>query len=373
MRTIGFLLRKEFKQIFRNSSILVMIIGMPLIQLVVLPLAANYELRNVNIAVVDFDHSSYSRGLISKISASRYFTLERYSNSYTAALNLMRDDQADLVLEIPAGFERTLFREYRGDLFVSVNAINGMKAGLAEFYLRRMIGDYNDGIRMNLLPVLKTADVSKIEVLAFAWYNPQQLYSVFMVPGILAFLVTMITGFLSAMNIVKEKELGTIEQINVSPIKKHHFILGKLIPFWIIGNVVFALGLLIAFWVYGIVPMGSVWLLFVFLWVYLFAILGFGFLVSTYCESQQQAMLVMFYFMMIFILMGGLLTSIEAMPGWAKVISALNPVTYMIEVVRMVVIKGSGWRDVSARLGIVIVFAVVLNVWAVWNYRKVNE
>ncbi|MES2454643.1 MAG: ABC transporter permease [Bacteroidota bacterium] len=372
MRTIKFLLIKELKQIFRNPSILVLIIAMPLIQLIVLPLAANYEVKNINIAVVDLDHSSSSQKLIAKITASKYFKLTGYTASYKEALGLVEKNQADLILQIPQGFERNLVREGTQQLFIAVNAINGMKAGLGGGYLNSIIRMFNEEVRQQLLSAAPADQVPVIEIASSNWYNPLQLYHLFMVPGILAFLVTMITGFLSAMNIVKEKETGTIEQINVTPIKKYHFILGKLIPFWIIGNVVFSLGLLVSLVVYGIVPLGSILLLYTFLWIYLLAILGLGLLVSTYCDTQQQAMLIMFFFMMVFILMGGLLTSIDGMPQWAKVVAALNPVSYIIEVVRLVVLKGSGWSDVLPQFIAVIIFAVVLNTWAVLNYRKTS-
>jgi len=372
MRTIKFLLIKEFKQIFRNGAILVMIIAMPVIQLIVLPLAANYEVKNINIAIVDHDHSSYSQKLTGVLGASRYFRLIGYQSSFKEGLKLIEQDKADLVLEIPPGFERNLVRENRQKLFIAVNAINGMKANLGAAYLGNIIRMYNDDIRTQLVPYSKSGTSARIEVSASNWYNPLQMYHLFMVPGILAFLVTMITGFLSAMNIVKEKETGTIEQINVTPIRKHHFILGKLIPFWIIGNVVFTLGLLVSFFIYGIIPLGSIALLYLFLWIYLPAILGFGLLVSTYCDTQQQAMLIMFFFMMVFILLGGLLTSIDGMPGWAKVIAAFNPVTHFIEVVRMVVLKGSGFTDIWAQFGIITAMAIVLNSWAILNYKKTS-
>ncbi|MFO7721808.1 MAG: ABC transporter permease, partial [Bacteroidales bacterium] len=181
---------------------------------------------------------------------------------------------------------------------------------------------------------------------------------------------TMIGGFLSALNIVKEKEAGTIEQINVTPIKKHHFILGKLIPFWLLGNIVFTLGLLVSWVVYGIVPQGNIGVLYLFIGLYLPAVLGFGLLVSTFCETQQQAMYILFFFMMIFILMGGLFTSIESMPEWARIVSRFNPVSYLIEVLRMVVMKGSSLRHVWGHLATIAVFSLVLNGWAVINYRK---
>jgi ABC-2 type transport system permease protein len=218
--------------------------------------------------------------------------------------------------------------------------------------------------KINPAPVIEISTVNR--------FNPLLNYNLFMVPGILAFLVTMIGGYLCALNIVKEKEIGTIEQINVTPIKKHHFILGKLVPFWIIGLVVFTLGLIVSRLVYGIAPAGSLALLYGFIAVYLLAVLGFGLLVSTYCETQQQAMFIAFFFVMIFILMGGLFTSVDSMPGWARWIAALNPVSYMIDVMRMIVLKGSGFKDIQPHLMKVILFAIVLNTWAILNYRKTS-
>ncbi|HEY5748544.1 MAG TPA: ABC transporter permease [Chryseolinea sp.] len=372
MRTILFLLQKEFKQIFRNRAILVMISVMPVVQLMLLPLAANYEVKNINLCVVDHDHSTTSQKLINKITSSGYFKLTGNASSFQAAFPLMESDEADLILEVPQHFERNLVREDEQKLFVAVNAINGTKANLGGAYLGSIIRDYNRDIRLewNVPGRFNAAPV--IDISSSNWFNPLLNYRVFMVPGILAILVTMIGGFLTALNIVKEKEVGTIEQINVTPLRKHHFILGKLIPFWVLGNVVFTLGLLVAWAIYGIVPVGNLIVLYVFVGVYLLAVLGFGLLVSTFCDTQQQAMFIMFFFMMIFILMGGLFTPIDSMPEWAKVISRFNPVSYLISVMRMVILKGSDLHDVRAHLGIVALFAVVLNGWAVLNYKKTS-
>ncbi len=195
-----------------------------------------------------------------------------------------------------------------------------------------------------------------------------------MVPGILAVLVTMVGAYLCSLNIVKEKEIGTIEQINVTPIKKYHFILGKLIPFWIIGIFVFSIGLLlVARFVYGIIPLGSLALLYGFLSIYLIAVLGLGLLISTYSNTQQQAMSVVFFFMVIFILMSGLFTSIDSMPHWARIIAKCNPVTYFIEVLRMIVLKGSGFNDLKTHFLIMIGFGIFFNSWAIFNYKKTSN
>lgn len=370
MRTIAFLLRKEFSQIFRNKTILAMIIVMPVVQLIVLPLAADYEVKNINLAVIDNDRSDYSRKLVSKITASGYFKLTGYKTSFKQSFELIESDKADLILEIPRYFERNLVREGRQKVFIAVNAINGTKANLGGAYLASIVRSYNEEILLQLTAPSRYNPSPRIEVVSSNWFNSLLNYKVFMVPGILAILVTMVGGFLSALNIVKEKEVGTIEQINVTPIRKHHFIMGKLIPFWFLGNIVFTIGLLVSWLVYGIIPLGNLALMYGFIAVFLLAILGFGLLISTYCDTQQQAMFIMFFFMMIFILMGGLFTSIDSMPGWAKFISGLNPVSYLISVMRMIILKGSGLRDVLPHLGIVALFALVLNTWAVLNYKK---
>jgi ABC-2 type transport system permease protein len=372
MRTLKFLLRKEFRQIFRDKSIVALIFIMPVIQLIVMPLAADYEVRNINLAVVDNDKSSYSQKLISKVIASGYFRLQAYNDSFNEAFTLIESDEADLILEIPHGFERNLIREDKQKLFVAVNAINGTKANLGGSYLNSIIGSFNADIRMQLVQQPRFSQFPIIEVVASNWFNPVLNYKIFIVPGILAILVTMVGGFLSALNIVKEKEIGTIEQINVTPIKKHIFILGKLIPFWVLANIVFTIGLILARFIYGIVPIGSLLVLYVFIAIYLLTVLGFGLLVSTYCDTQQQAMFIMFFFMMLFILLGGLFTSIDSMPDWAKLITRFNPVRYMIEVMRMVILKGSGFMDVLPHLAAVSAMAVILNGWAIMNYKKTN-
>jgi ABC-2 type transport system permease protein len=195
-------------------------------------------------------------------------------------------------------------------------------------------------------------------------------YQKFMVPGILVILLTLVGAFLTAANIVKEKEIGTIEQINVTPVKKVYFILGKLIPFWIMGQLVLTIGMIIGRVIYGIIPSGNIGLIYLFSSVYLLAVLGLGLLISAYVHTQQQAMLIAFFLLMIFILMGGLYTSIESMPEWAQIVTRFNPVTYFIDVMRMVVLKGSRLKDILPHLGIIAIFAVVLNSWAVFAYKK---
>ena len=372
MRALLILLEKEFRQVFRNPAILRLMFIMPAVQLLVIPLAADYEVKNVNICVVDNDHSSYSQKLVNKITATDYFTLVDYTDSYEKALGYVEHDEADLVLQIPKSFERDLIRENEAQLFLAINAINGVKANVGGAYLNRVIADFNQDVRMEWIPLPRQNPQPVIEIKSINWFNPLMNYQYFMVPGILVILITMVGAFLAALNIVKEKEIGTIEQINVTPIRKYQFILGKLIPFWVLGQVVLTIGLLISWLVYGIVPLGNVLTIYAFSAVYLISILGLGLLVSTFANTQQQAMLLSFFMMMIFILLGGLYTSIDSMPGWAQMITKINPVTYFIEVMRMVVLKGSSLYDIRYHLLIVLIFGVVFNGLAIWNYRKRN-
>ena len=370
MRILLVILRKEFQQIRRNPAILRIIFMMPAVQLLILPLAADYEVKNVNLAVVDQDHSSYSQLLLTKLSASNYFIIKDVATGYNDAMTSIEKDEADIILTIPPHFERDLIRESDAKISLAVNAVNGAKGNIGASYAVNIINDYNNEIRSELVTLPKLNPVPIVEVTYSNWYNPGMSYTLFMVPGILVILLTMVGSFLASLNIVHEKEVGTIEQINVSPIKKHQFILGKLIPFWIIGFVVLTIGLLISRFVYGIIPEGNLGLIYLFSAVYLLALLGIGLLVSTIAESQQQAMFISFFLMMIFILMGGLYTSIDSMPQWAQVITWFNPVKYFIEVMRMIVMKDSSLADISKNLMIIGGMAVFFNTWAVLRYRK---
>ncbi len=370
MKRLSVILEKEFRQVFRNPNILRMVLVMPVVQLLIFPFAADYEVKNVLLSVVDHDHSTYSQKFISKITGSGYFKLTDYSPSYNKAMEAVESDKADLIIEIPTGFEKDLIRENKASMLIAVNAVNGTKASLGGAYAVNIIRDFNSDIRMQWVQLPKFNLQPTIEITSSNWYNPTMNYKFFMVPGILVTLLTLIGSLMAALNIVHEKEIGTIEQINVSPITKVEFILGKLIPFWIMGLVTLTLGLIVSWLFYSIIPVGSIALIYLFGVVFLFTLLGVGLLISTYAETQTQATFVSFFVMMLFMLLGGLYTPIESMPEWAKWITKINPVAYFIEVMRMVVLKGSGFADVKVQFFSVLGLGIVFNTWAVINYRK---
>jgi len=372
-RTLRILIKKEFLQIFRNRSILAIIFVMPVVQLVVLPLAANYEIKDIKMAVVDHDKSGLSRELIRKITASGYFKITSYSENYRQAYEEVEKDRVDFIIEIPNNFEKDLVRESSQKVLLAINAINGTKAGLSASYLGQILQDYNEQVQLKMTPELEgMKNTSGLETVPKFWFNEGYNYRLSLVPGILAFLVTLIGGYLTALNIVSEKETGTIEQINVSPIRKSDFILGKLIPFWLLAMVAFSIGLLVTVFVYGIQMQGSLLLLFTFVSVYLITILGMGLLVSVYSETQQQAMFVVFFFMMIFVLMSGLFTPTESITEWAKYIAYVNPVTYGVDGIRLIMLKNSGFMDLLPHFTFITVLGVVVISWAILRYRKTN-
>jgi ABC-2 type transport system permease protein len=373
MKKILFILEKEFRQIFRQRAMLPIIFAMPVVQLLILSYAVDYEIKNLRLFLVDQDRSEVSRQLFRKFTASGYFILSGTGSADAEAGEAIGSGKADLALIIPGDFETDLFRGEDADVQLMFNAIDGTKAGLASSYALGIVSQYqaffleNYGIRANLL---SPARRQRILQEYSHWYNPDLNYKTFMVPGILVILVTMIGAFLSSMNIVREKEMGTIEQINVTPIKKYQFILGKTIPFWLLGLFELAAGLAVGKLVFDIPVEGSLLVLFSFAGVYLMVVLGMGLFISTITDTQQQAMFISWFFLVVFILMGGLFTAVENMPLWAQKITLFNPVRYFIEVIRMVLLKGSGFADTARHFLVMGLFALVINGLAVWRYRK---
>ncbi len=372
MKILLTLLRKEFRQIFRDKAILKLIFLMPTIQLLILPFAADSEIKNINVGIIDNDHSSYSRQLVEKMEYSSYFDLKEYSNSYKEGLKWLENNSVDLFIEIPANFESKLVRENYSPVFMAVNATNGVKGNLGAAYVMNTIADLNKNIIAEWVMPPSTNMSPQIDITHSHWYNPHSNYQKFMVPGILAILLTLVGSFLSALNIVREKEIGTIEQLNVTPILKSHFILGKLIPFWVLGYGILTIGLAISYIIHGIVPSSNIGVLFIFAGVYLIAVMGLGLLISNFSETQQQAMMISFFFMMVFIMLSGLFTSIESMPRWAQIVAWINPVTYMVDVMRMVLLKGAQLTDMLFHFKAIIAEAFFLNILAIWSYSKRN-
>ncbi|WP_366183881.1 ABC transporter permease [Flavobacterium ovatum] len=374
MKTILFIIQKEFRQIFRNKAMLPMLFIMPFMQLLILSNAASFEVKNIAFSYIDNDHSSSSRELISKFEASPYFNVKASYPSKKEAVLDMQKGKVSVIVEIPQNFEQNMVKNHKSMLSVAIDAIDGAAAGVENVYISQIVSNYSQNIQTTLLQHNNGSFIvpKNILVIPSFWYNKTLNYKTFMVPGILVLLVTMLSLFLSSMNIVREKELGTLEQINVSPIQKHQFIIGKLFPFWIIGLVILTIGLLIAKLVFDVPMLGNIGLIYLFTTVYLLVVLGIGLFISNYTETQQQAMFIAWFFMVIFILMSGLFTPIESMPNWAQTITLFNPIRYFVEIIRLVLLKGATFSDIKIQFLIISLFALCLNTIAIWSYKKTN-
>jgi len=341
---------------------------LPIMQLFVLAYAATFEIKNINLYLVDLDKSVSSRDLISKFHGSSYFSIVDQSTSYELGETELKSGNAHQVIQIPNGFEKDLNNQSSARIQIVTDAIDGNTALLMNAYAMSIITDYNKDMIVEEIPFASNSEL--INVHQSFWYNPELNYITYMVPGILVLLVTIIGMFLTAMNVVREKESGTIEQINVTPIRKYHFITGKLLPFWIIAIFELAFGLTIAWFAFNIPILGSLWLIFLVATVYMLVVLGFGLIISTVSNTQQQSMFIAWFFLMIFILMSGLFTPVDSMPEWAQIVNYANPIAYFIKVMRMIMLKGSGFADISEQLYSLALYAFIALSIAVWRYRK---
>lgn len=373
MRTILYIIQKEFIQIRRNKTMLPVIFVVPLIQLIILVNAATLEMKHINMYVVDKDLSSTSRQMVNKFKASPFFVIKKSSFQLDDAESDLKKDKVDVILHIPSNFERSLVRENKAKVQVIINAINGTAGGIENAYIANIINGFNKSVIADWvgLPAKGTVTTSSIAITSSFWYNPELNYKTFMVPAVLVLLITLIGMFLSALNLVREKELGTIEQINVTPIRKYQFIAGKLIPFWIIALFELGFGLTFGKLVFHIPTLGSISLLFFVAAIYLLVVLGLGLFISTVTDTQQQTMFVSFFFMIVFIMMSGTFTPVESMPDWAQWVNHINPVSYFMRVIRMILLKGSGFMDILKEIIALSVFAWIILSLAVWRYRKV--
>ncbi len=367
---LKYLLQKEFTQIKRNKFLPRMVVGMPLMAILIFPLVANFNIKNINLSVVDNNHSNTSERLIEKVTSSGYFRLSNVSDQYPDGLKSVELDESDVVMEIPPQFEKDLITTQKANILISANAVNGMKGGLGSAYLLSILDNISNEIRDENGMITSKYKIPNAEIIPTYNFNPHLEYKYTMIPAIMMMLLMMVCGFLPALNIVNEKEHGTLEQLNVTPVTKFNLILSKLIPYWIIGFIVISIGFLVAWIFYGMTSAGGYLTIYLFAAVFILAISGFGLLISGFANTVQQAMFIMFFFVISFIFLSGLYTPVTSMPDWLQVFSQFSPLRYMVETLRYVFLKGSTpldlWKHFFALLG----FAIFFNGMAVLTYRK---
>ena len=369
MRILFYLLQKEFLQIVRNKTILRLIFILPVVQLLVLVNAATLDMKNLQISIVDHDHSSLSNRLVSELNASPFFEIQEVCDNVSQGKVLIEDGSSDLLIVIADGFEKSAFEGETGYLQLLANAVNSQHAQLGFAYLQQVAQQLLGNFSTEISGFTRDPAVS---VASSYWYNPELNYKFFMVPGILVVLVSVVGMFLTSMNLVREKEMGTIEQINVTPVRKSTFIVAKLLPFLFIGLFELALGLMIGRFIYNVPMEGSLWLVFGVATLYLTGLLGLGLLLSSFSSSQQQVTFVSYFFLLVFILMSGIFTSVDNMPEWGQRINLINPLFYFIDVMRSILLKGAGFFDLWKPVLGISLLAVTLVTLSVLNYRKTS-
>lgn len=351
---LKYLLEKEFKQLLRDSFFPRLIFMFPCLMILFMPWAATLEIENIKLAVVDSDRSAMSGRLVRELESSDYFRLVSMPASYDDALHDIERGRADIVLEIPHGFEKDYMSGASAGVQISANAVDGTKGVMGSSYLSQILSGNAGSISVRYM------------------FNQHLDYKLYMVPALMVIVIMMISGFLPALNIVGEKEKGTIEQINVTPVTKVSFTMSKLLPYWAIGLLVLAIMMLLSWVVYGIVPAGSVVPLYLGCFIFILIVSGMGVIISNYASTMQQAMFVTWFFVLILVLMSGLFTPVSSMPEWARYFAKFNPLTYFMEIMRMVYIKGSGFADMLRPLGALAAFALLFDLWAVASYRKMS-
>jgi|SRR5574344_2180229 ABC-2 type transport system permease protein len=372
---LKYLLEKEFKQLFRNKFIPKLVFGMPVLFMLLFPYATSMDVKNMDLVVIDNDKSVTSNNLVEKIASTDYFNIAAICAGNDQAMEMVEYGKCDAILEIPPSFEKDIISMGMASVMISVDAVDASKAGVGSSYLGNIVSIFADELSGEKEGIVSDYSPSQsrlggIKVVPYFRYNPKMDYKIFMIPALIVLILTMICGFLTALNIVGEKEFGTIEQINVTPVRKSVFILGKLIPYWIIGTLMLFLSIFFGWLIYGVWPAGSLFAIFLISMLYIFIISSFGLLISNFSNNMQQAMFVAFFFIIVLFLMSGIFTPIDSMPPFAKVIANCNPVTYFARIMRAIYLKGSTLYDLLPDIYTLFVFLVLLASAAVVSYSK---
>ncbi len=358
------IIKKEFRQFFRNAFLPKLCLMFPFMVMLLMPLVANMEVRHVSVAVVDKAHTPLSRLMAERISASEHLSLEAEVSSYAQAMELIDKGTVDVIVEIGNGAGREGAAPLR--INITSNAVNATKGSLGMQYVNQVIAQTLAAQGNGAAPS-RPAVASGSTLYVF---NPTLNYRYFMIPALMIMLLVMICGFLPALNVVGEKEVGTIEQINVSPVDQMTFTLGKVIPYWIIGFIVLSIAMTVGWLVYGLSPAGNLLTIFAGALLFVVFMSAMGMIIANSSSTMQQAMFIMFFFVVVFILMSGLMTPISSMPDWARRLTYAIPPRYFIEIMRATYLRGATISEQWQSFACLGAFATAAVLAAVLTYRK---
>jgi len=416
MHRVTHVIRKEFRQVFRDKPMLAIIFLVPLVQLFLLAFAITTEVKHIKLLVADFDRSRVSREIIQAFAHTDRFDLVGYTSDLSDIRQKMRAWKIQMALVIPQGFSEELERNLKPRLQAVVDGVDGNTAGVSLGYASGIVAEYGaDYVQRHALSAqyaLQSAQQSYAQTVQQygqsaqqsyrqtaqqygqstqqsseqaaqqyiqirpvtmeqrMWYNPDLSTQQFMVPAIAVILLTILPMMLSAMSLVKEKEIGTLEQLMVTPLKRHELLVGKLIPFLILSYVELSIVMTVAILFFKIQMSGSFVLLALLSLLYLFTTLGLGIFISTLGRSQQQAMFIAWFFMVFMIMLGGFFIPIENMPPILQKLTYINPMRYFIYIVRDIFQKGSSFRFLAKNVIPMGVFGLLIFSFSVVKFQK---
>ena len=364
MGVLRTLIIKELRQFKRNPFMPKLVVAFPIMLTLVLPWIATMDVRDVQVGVVDYDRSDVSQKMVSRVNSSDYLILEGVYADHDSALKVLEDGGIDVILEIPSGFGKSILGKPE-KLGLWSNGVNAMKGSLGSQYLIQTVMSCLQDIRSS-----KGMDLPDGLIETVNFYNPTMDFKHYMIPALIIMLLVMLGGFLPALNLVTEKEFGTIEQINVSPVNRFVFTLSKLIPFWVICFIDLGICMILARIVYGLSVAGSVWSIFLAAALFIMVMSSIGVMLANMSETMQQTMFLMLFIVLSFILISGLMTPVESMPIWAQKLSWCLPPTYMVEIMRSVYLKGTSIAELWVNYASLGGFAVFFCCLAALTYKK---
>ncbi|MFQ6112718.1 MAG: ABC transporter permease [bacterium] len=342
MQQILYLIQKEFRQVFRDKPMMFIIFFAPLVQMIVLGFAITIDIKNVKTVIADYDNTPLSREISRRIENNPYFLVTGYIQGQSSIRKQLDEWKAQMAIVIPQHFSRDFERKLRPEIQLIVDGLDGNTAGIALGYAQGILADFAaEIIKSDQSYASLLHKISLVEPETRMWYNLNLESKNYMVPGLIAVLLTMVSMFLTSMGLVREKEIGTLEQLMVTPIKTWQLIVGKVLPFLILGFFELSLMLFVAFVVFRLTVVGDLLLLFILAALYLLSTLGLGIFISTLAKTQQQAMFISWFFMIFMIFMSGFFFPVENMPSFVQKITYLDPMRYFIIILREIFLKGT--------------------------------
>lgn len=363
------LLKKEFGQLFKDKKLLPIVFVAPIIQLVFLGYAASLDVKDISMVLCDLDKTQTSRNFVRGFINSGYFSIEYSTEDYGAINSYLDNNKVTMALVIPPRFGDKVLRKESATVQVLLDGSEGNTAAITMGYVNQIIARYSTQVLAEF--VGSGASIGGVNAEVRAWYNPSLRSRNFMVPGVLAMILLIITTVLTSMAIVKEKEIGTLEQIMVTPITSSELILGKLIPFVLVAFMDTSIVIAVMVLGFGIPVKGSLLLLFVLAAFFLLTALGLGLFVSTISKTQQQAMMTaQFLVLMPMMYISGFVFPIENMPKILQIVSLAIPMRYFLVIVRSIVLKGAGITTLWFEATMLLLMGVAILAASVLRFRK---